>query len=557
MKKSRLYQIPLAILLILSLFLNAGCTQNTTSTGESESKSITGGKTFTDYFPDATFAEMVATALEKRPEDNVTELQLASLQEIANTYETQLLSPIKSIEGVQYLTGLQTLALGSTEIAVIPPEIGKLKNLTNLILTNSQISEIPPEIRELTNLTELNFANDQIRKLPSEIGNLTNLTNLTVTNNQLQELPPEINSLTSLEYLSLNQNLLSALPSEMGALQNLRWLNLEDNLLRTIPETLTVALQNRCIFSLYLANNQLTDFPTWINGCTPIKLLSLGGNPFTSMTFDFSNLENLSNLSLKNLNLTEFPIGLSNIEYLLTLDLSNNFISTLPEEITQISSLSSLNLSFNNLTSLPENFGDFPNLQYVYLDGNMLTELPASFGNLPELLGLHLEDNDLTKLPDSMEQLSIGGGDIYLQRNHLTSLPASWVEPPEHSIAIGFVNATCQSATLESKELPINQITKETFFPEIIQQDFKERWETLSYGDDPTGFIRVEKDGVKISEISISDAVVRGRLVNLFKEPGVYQIYFQTDLSLQGTYPVICGGGHDFSYQLTVLPATE
>tara|TARA_A100001011_G_scaffold335087_1_gene363811 strand:- start:400 stop:1008 length:609 start_codon:yes stop_codon:yes gene_type:complete len=94
----------------------------------------------------------------------------------------------------------------------IPPDMGKLINLTILNLSHNQLTgEIPPEIGSLTNLSSLDAQNNQLTgEIPPEIGNLTNLVLLGLYGNHLTgEIPPEIGNLTDLYFLYLNYNQLT------------------------------------------------------------------------------------------------------------------------------------------------------------------------------------------------------------------------------------------------------------------------------------------------------------------------------------------------------------
>jgi len=95
----------------------------------------------------------------------------------------------------------------------LPPEIGKLTNLTLLTVAGNQLTALPPEIGTLTNLTELDlFDNPQLIRLIGRVNPY---------DNQLTTLPPEIGKLTKLTTLSLGGNQLTALPPEMANLTNL------------------------------------------------------------------------------------------------------------------------------------------------------------------------------------------------------------------------------------------------------------------------------------------------------------------------------------------------
>ena len=89
-----------------------------------------------------------------------------------------------------------------------------------LDLRNSRLSgQLPPELGRLTNLTRLYLHGNQLNgELPPELGFLTNLTRLYLHGNRLNgELPPWLGRLTTLESLDLSDNQLSgAIPPELG-----------------------------------------------------------------------------------------------------------------------------------------------------------------------------------------------------------------------------------------------------------------------------------------------------------------------------------------------------
>ena len=62
------------------------------------------------------------------------------------------------------------------------------------------LDTIPPDIGKLTELTELKIYDSRIRYLPAEIGNLTKLQKLNLDDNKIQVLPPTIGNLTELRH---------------------------------------------------------------------------------------------------------------------------------------------------------------------------------------------------------------------------------------------------------------------------------------------------------------------------------------------------------------------
>ena len=60
----------------------------------------------------------------------------------------------------------------------LPPEIGKIKNLTKLNVSTRYIEVLPPEIGKLKNLKHLDISNCKITSLPPEIWDLKNLISM-------------------------------------------------------------------------------------------------------------------------------------------------------------------------------------------------------------------------------------------------------------------------------------------------------------------------------------------------------------------------------------------
>ena len=156
----------------------------------------------------------------------------------------------------------------------IPPELGRLSNLTGLGLSYNQLTgEIPPELGGLSNLEVLGLHSNQLTgEIPPELGRLSNLTYLGLHDNRLTgEIPPELGGLSNLTWLVLNDNQLTGeIPPELGRLSNLtQWLHLHNNQLTgEIPPELGGLSK---LTRLFLRGNQLT-------GCIPEGLRHIAEN---------------------------------------------------------------------------------------------------------------------------------------------------------------------------------------------------------------------------------------------------------------------------------------
>ena len=112
------------------------------------------------------------------------------------------------------------LFIGNNIGGEIPPELGRLSNLTHLLLGGGGLSgELPAELGSLSNLTVLRLNDNGLSgEIPAELGRLTNLRTLELARNRFSgEIPPELGRLTNLTRLELagNHQLSGCVPSSL------------------------------------------------------------------------------------------------------------------------------------------------------------------------------------------------------------------------------------------------------------------------------------------------------------------------------------------------------
>ena len=225
------------------------------------------------------------------------------------------------------------LSLRGNKLAgLIPPELGRLSNLTTLELdANGLAGSIPAELGSLSGLSTLNVAgNDLAGSIPVELGSLSNLTMLDLGSNDLAgPIPAELGGLSNLTTLSLRSNDLTGLiPAELGGLSNLTTLSLRSN-------DLTGAI------------------PAAMGDLSSLTTLDLRFNDLTGpIPAELGNLPHLTTLSLNGNDLTgPIPPELGSLSSLRTLALYNNSLTgSIPPELGGLSNLGTLSLSNNNLT---------------------------------------------------------------------------------------------------------------------------------------------------------------------------------------------------------------
>jgi hypothetical protein len=133
------------------------------------------------------------------------------------------------------MTSLNALVLNNNQLTgSIPPDLGKLKNLTILDLgTNLLTGPIPPELGSLSSLATLYLTNNMLSgSIPQELSNLKNLTSLYLaTNNLTGSLPGSLAKLPKISYIAINGNRLTGiLPIELAYISTLRNVLVNDNL---------------------------------------------------------------------------------------------------------------------------------------------------------------------------------------------------------------------------------------------------------------------------------------------------------------------------------------
>lgn len=301
---------------------------------------------------------------------------------------------IKPMEDI--LPGTRTNGLKS-----LPKEIGKLQNLHTFFIANGDIEELPEELGEIHTITDLEVYNcPKMKNFPMMIAELPNLTSANLSANPqwvdvdeglvaLSEGP----SATSLQILYMNECSLTRLPKELNNIKKMGLLSVASNKITTLE----AAYPDLSFVQLYLDNNQITEFPHYINesgkrlffriedvetfSCTynKIKLFpdifdtsSIYG--MQSVDFSYNEIEGFENadngtyqgiyvqtLSLaNNPNLGKYPKCLSDskskVDYII---LRGCGIDEIPEGSftgENVKYLMSLDLSYNHLSDLPQEF---------------------------------------------------------------------------------------------------------------------------------------------------------------------------------------------------------
>ncbi|MCB9291552.1 MAG: leucine-rich repeat domain-containing protein [Lewinellaceae bacterium] len=174
---------------------------------------------------------------------------------------------------------------------------------------------------------------------------------------------------------------------------------------------------------LYLRDNQISNLPPQIGRLSNLTSLDLFDNQISNLPPQIGRLSNLTSLDLFDNQLSDLPAQISQLANLTELNLSFNQLSELPAQIGQLANLTELNLSFNQLSELPAQIGQLTNLTELNLSSNRLSELPAQVSQLTNLTELYLSSNRLSELPPQIGQLA-SLTELSLYNNQLTQLPS-------------------------------------------------------------------------------------------------------------------------------------
>lgn len=389
---------------------------------------------------------------------------------------------------IRQLKNLRTLVITEIPIKKIPSWIKDLKELRSLTISPSQqmsqdkssdlIKEIPEELWELKHLQYLTISNTHIKKISKKIEKLNNLIELDISFNQLIDIPSSIGKLVNLEKLEIR----TQIPDERtqyyykGNPLRKSWVAI-DSVNEGLSEDEYLKKYNVEIQTNNNLYSGLTNIPKSISQLKKLTFLDLSGNKELQLSNEISELTNLRQLEINEMNLKEIPKTIQNYTKLHTLSIKKNSnIKEIPVWINKLQNLKKVETYRCRFSVIPETLNklDMPNLEngqdlftYINLpelpslflkqkrhlikgwsesleklpdwigmlsesiynisirrDNSKIkfTELPDSFGDLINLQIVSFDGNQISELPSSMKNLT-NTIEIYLNGNKFTELP--------------------------------------------------------------------------------------------------------------------------------------
>jgi Leucine-rich repeat (LRR) protein len=376
--------------------------------------SIGNGQSFNDSdivnLPDPNLRQRVRDAINKQTGN----IYYADIKNI-RTLRIYSSPPIATILGLQYFTGLDTLAIGPINninhtFSDLTP-ISGLTRIKSLQFSKSNISDLSP-LQNLSSLGELYLQNNQISNI-SILQSLTGLRTLWLPGNPIQNITP-LQGLTNLTELWLNDCQVSTI----SALQNLTNLT-----------------------SLNIGFNPLVNI-TPLQNLTSLRILTMRA----CQIVDISPLQNLNRIqtlyadSNRIINATV----LQNLTSLLFLDISDNLITTIPS-LNSCTTLGTVDFSDNQISSLTPLQGH-PSLRTLNLRNNFVFDL-SPLQNITSLRQIVLDSNNVTNLAPlgAINQLQI----LQLRNNNLTDITSLITSNPNLNMLF----------ILQGNSIPPNQIS--------------------------------------------------------------------------------------------------
>jgi Leucine-rich repeat (LRR) protein len=274
------------------------------------------------------------------------------------------------------LSNLLKLRIDGSNIASLPSSFGQLSALKELEISGEAFSQCPEAaLAGLTGLESLIIESTSLAVCPESIGNLKQLEFLRIMDCKLKYIPPTLGNLTKLEGLDLSENKLTELPeAAITPLKRLELLNLARNKLVQLPNNLDLPV----LEVIDLASNKLKTVPAWLFQLPNLTSIFLASNELASLPTIEKGRNKLLFLDLSSNKIYKLPESIGGLSALKELDISDNKLLSLPKNLCELKHLKTLEVRNCMLRKLPEEIGTMDSSLVVLANGNLLTTIPAS-----------------------------------------------------------------------------------------------------------------------------------------------------------------------------------
>uniref|UniRef100_A0A8B9RC94 Leucine-rich repeat-containing protein 40 n=1 Tax=Astyanax mexicanus TaxID=7994 RepID=A0A8B9RC94_ASTMX len=302
----------------------------------------------------------------------------------------------------------QELHCGNNQIEVL--EAAHLKHLSALSvleLRDNKVKSLPEEITLLQGLQRLDLTNNDLSSIPCGLGNLPKLTSLTLEGNPLRTIRRELLTKGTSELLKYLRSRIQGtyepktamtLPSQsrinVHAIKTLKTLEYSQKQEAAIPDDVFDAVSDGAVVNVNFSKNQLTEVPPRIVELKDtLADLNLGFNKLSAVPIEFSKLQQLVHVDLRNNLLTSLPMELESLK-LRSIILSFNRFKAFPDVLYRILSLETILMSNNQVGAIdPLRLKLLDKLSTLDLQNNDIMQVPPELGNCTSLRALMLDGN--------------------------------------------------------------------------------------------------------------------------------------------------------------------
>ena len=374
-----------------------------------------------------------------------------------------------SLENLHLPPSLEKLTLDSNYVPSIPDDVcSSLPLLKSLSINNLLclprpqdwfVQFLPPSINCMGSLTALDLTAHALGTLPFAFAELRHLTDIFLSKNIFSSFPLVLLSLDTLKRLDLSYNTITELPEGISVLSMLEALNMSYNRLRRIPVCLwSVDILGLCgnplenvgeasmvkrtgLQRLSLPVDVLSMFDlTSLSSLSQLLLTRRRQEdkhvlPTASVTAKIAELQHLTELVTRKIELVTIPDEICLITSLQLVDVSHNQLNCLPQNIGRLTRLCLLCACHNEIRSASDQLWKIKSLTNIDLSNNLLTEIKPTAEYMKFYKFLDISFNNVCYLPTAFGELSLSHPMVFrCDVNPLLSPPSSLI--PSYLISL-------------------------------------------------------------------------------------------------------------------------
>lgn len=313
------------------------------------------------------------------------------------TFLPTKLSGYSSLEGEPGFSKNQKFShvdLQGRSLVTIPIALyKKASEIISLNLSRNLALDVPRDfIQGCINLREIKFIGSEAVRLPPSFSLASRLTYLDVSNNFIQELEhANLDRLQGLVSIKLANNRLTELPSYFGNFLYLRSLNISSNNFQVFPEFLC---NLKSLVDLDISFNSITELPD-IGNLTSLERLWMTNNGFTG----------------------PFRESIQDLVNLKEIDARFNDIANI-DNLCRLPRLEQLLIGHNAVSKFK---GSFPKLRTFLMDHCPVTQFDID-GPMQTLTSLNIASAKLVQFRDTMFEFIPNLTKLTLDKNHFMSM---------------------------------------------------------------------------------------------------------------------------------------